>query len=180
MGYGQYSLYVGGDYVTQAELRVQAFYAGFDRDWIKTRKTAHNECTLWYEDKIVVMYYSTPILVVDLQNKKIIVRNGGFNSNSTHRHINNAADRLRDEVGWMPGSITGASDGHGGSVFKVHPWMAFRKTGQESVFCQVRPFGEWLEDHERFGFNGRGHRGHICTEGVKQTTFTLRQCKEGR
>ena len=165
MGYGQYSLYVGGDYVTQAELRVQAFYAGFDRDWIKTRKTAHNECTLWYEDKIVVMYYNTPILVVDFQNKKIIVRNGGFNSNSTHRHIHEASVRLRDEAEWMPDLITGASDRHGGSVFAVIPRKAFRG---------------WLEDHERFGLNGWGYRGHFCTEGIKQTTFTLRQCKEGR
>jgi len=68
-----------------------------DPGWIKSRKTGHNETTIWYEDRIAVRFYSSEILTVyPADDGFIVFDNDSYNTRSTAQHMNKALERLAE------------------------------------------------------------------------------------
>lgn len=75
-----------------------------ERPPVKVGRTGHNEITTYADGIITVVLHSTPIVVVDVAAQTVTLDNGGWNTPTTTKHVNDALRRLRAELGdWMPG-----------------------------------------------------------------------------
>lgn len=86
---------ITGERYTQREILQSA-----DPGWKKSKKTGHNESTVWYEnpERVVVRYYDTSIITIFPEDDGFIVfNNGWYPTVSTHNHMRKALDRLSTE-----------------------------------------------------------------------------------
>lgn len=77
-----------GDY--SGRLKNSEILAGVPKNYVKAKRTGHNEVTRWYADGSSIVRYHLTDIVTRFASGIVLVDNGGWPTVSTRRHINDA------------------------------------------------------------------------------------------